>query len=129
MNNADEKQEQKIEEIEIEGAFRNKNQMVEEVIKNNIEIIILSMLYNKSMSGLEIIKEIFLKYGILLSQGTVYPYLYSLKEKGILDIEYKKGDMRTKKYIPSASGKQIIEKKLDDFIEAEEYIIKSIRLR
>lgn len=118
--------EKKAEE-NIDSLLLNKNQMVEEVIKSNIETIILSILFNQSMSGLELIKEIFEKYRVLLSQGTVYPYLYSMKERGILDIEIKKGDMRTKRYTPNEKGKQIIENKLNDFIEAGEFVLCSIK--
>ncbi len=81
------------------------------------------------MCGLELVKEIFLKYNVLLNQGLVYSCLYSLKEKGILQIEFSSNDMRTKTYSPSVKGKQIIEKKIKDFIEEEEYILHSIRKR
>ncbi|PWB56801.1 MAG: hypothetical protein C3F06_00820 [Candidatus Methanoperedenaceae archaeon] len=107
--------------------FLNVNQTLEDIIKNHLEIIILDILYTKPMSGFELIKEIFLKYNVLLSQGTVYPYLYSLKAKGILQIEFKNRDMRTKIYSPSVNGRQIIETKLIEFIEAEEYILNSIK--
>lgn len=117
----------KIESQTAQPLFLNINQKLEDIIKNNLEIIILDILYNKPMSGFELIKEIFLKYNVLLSQGTVYPYLYSLKAKGILQIEFKNRDMRTKIYSPTVSGRQIIETKLNEFIEAEEYILNSIK--
>jgi len=103
------------------------NPMMEDIIKSHIEIIVLEILYNKPMCGLELVKEIFLKYNVLLSQGIVYSCLYTLKEKGILQIEFSSNDMRTKKYSPSVKGKQIIETKIKDFIEAEEYILNSIK--
>lgn len=124
-NNIEKKKEVNI----VENSILGLKPMVEEIIKNNIEIIILYNLYYKPMCGYELIKEIFLKYNVLLSHGTVYPYLNSLKEKGILQVEHVKGDMRIKKYIPSANGMQIIEKKLDDFIKVEEYFLNSIRKR
>ena len=103
------------------------NTMMEDIIKSHIEIIVLEIIYTKPMCGLELVKEIFLKYNVLLSQGLVYSCLYSLKEKGILQIEFNSSDMRTKTYSSSPKGKQIIETRIRDFIEAEEYVLNSIK--
>ena len=48
------------------------------------------------MCGYDIIKTIFIEYKVFLSQGTVYPILYSLVEQGLLYAEYGKGNMRSK---------------------------------
>lgn len=98
-----------------------------DIVKSHLEIIILSLLFEKPMCGYDLIKEIFGKYNVLLSQGTVYPFLYSMKEEGILHAEFMKGNMRTKRYSPTEEGKQKIKKRLDEFINAEEYILNSIR--
>jgi DNA-binding PadR family transcriptional regulator len=114
--------------LEVENQILKLNRdLVENSVKNHLEIIILSMLSEKPMSGYDIIKETFEKYNILLTQGIVYPFLYSLKEEGILQVEFLKGDMRTKIYSATQKGKQIIKKRIDDFIEAEEYILNSIK--
>jgi len=118
-----------IEFKNIEHPLLKEKTVAEDIVKNHLEIIILDMLYKKPMCGYDLIKEIFMKYNVLLSQGTVYPFLYSLKENGVLQAEYLKGDMRTKIYSTNLQGKQIIEKKLDDFITAEDYILNSIRRR
>lgn len=99
----------------------------ENIIKNHLEIIVLSMLSYKPMSGYGIIKEIFARYNVFLSQGTVYPLLYSLKEDGIIQTVFTKGDMRTKRYSYTQEGKRIMEKRIDEFIEAEEYFLNSIK--
>ncbi len=117
----------KNEDLNAEHILLKENPMMEDIIKSHIEIIVLEILYNKPMCGLELVKEIFLKYNVLLNQGLVYSCLYTLKEKGILQIESSSSDMRTKKYSPSAKGKQIIEIKMKNFIEAEEYILNSIK--
>lgn len=103
------------------------NTMMEDIIKSHIEIIILKIIYIKPMCGLELVKEIFLKYNVLLNQGLVYSCLFSLKEKGILQIEFSSSDMRTKTYSYSPKGKQIIETRIRDFIEAEEYVLNSLK--
>jgi DNA-binding PadR family transcriptional regulator len=99
----------------------------EDIVKAHLEIIILSMLIEKSMCGYDLIKEIFSRYKVLISQGTVYPLLYSMKEEGILHVESMKGDMKTKRYSVAPDGRQLIEKKIDEFIRAEEFILNSIR--
>ncbi len=99
----------------------------EDIVKNHLEVIILSMLIEKSMCGYDLIKEIVSRYNVLISQGTVYPLLYSLKEEGILQVESMKGDMKTKRYSVAPEGRRSIEKKIDEFIRAEESILNSIR--
>ena len=100
---------------------------VEDIVKNHLEIIILSLLLEKSMCGYDIIKEIIKKYNVMVSQGTVYPLLYSLKEEGIIHVEPNKRDMKTKRYFIIEDRRNIIEKNIDGFIKTEEYILNSIR--
>lgn len=99
----------------------------EDIVKNHLEIIILSMLVKKPMCGYDVIKEIFSRYNVLISQGTVYPMLYSLKEEGILRIESMKGDMKTKRYFITQDILDDVEKKIDGFIKTEENILDSIK--
>lgn len=99
----------------------------EDIVKNHLEIIILSMLVKKPMCGYDVIKEIFSRYNVLISQGTVYPMLYSLKEEGILRIESMKGDMKTKRYFITQDILDDVEKKIDGFIKTEENILNSIK--
>ncbi|MFA4956186.1 MAG: response regulator [Candidatus Methanoperedens sp.] len=111
----------------IEHPLLQTNPRLEDIVKNHLEIIILKMISTRPMCGYDLIKEIFADYNVLLSQGTVYPFLYSLKVEGILHAEFMKGDMRTKRYSPTQEGKQMIEKKFNDFIKAEEYILNSLK--
>ncbi len=87
------------------------------------------MLAEMPISGYDLIKGIFARYNVFLSQGTVYSLLYCLKDEGIIRVEFTKGNMRTKRYCITQEGKQIIEKRIDEFIEAEEGILKSIKKR
>ncbi len=100
---------------------------VERIVKNHLDIILLSKLIEKSMCGYDLIKEIYAQYNVLISQGTVYPLLYSLKEVGILQVESTKDDMKTKRYSVTRQGRQIIEKKVDEFIKVERSILNSIK--
>ncbi len=102
------------------------NRYIENIVKNHLEIIVLSMLSEKPMCGYDLIRDIFAKYNVLLSQGTVYPLLYSLKDEGIVQPKFTKGDMRTKRYSITDEGRQNVEKKIYEFVEAEIYVLDSI---
>jgi DNA-binding PadR family transcriptional regulator len=91
---------------------------VDRIIKKNQEVFIMSSLLEKQMCGYDLIKEIFSRCDVFLSQGTVYPILYTLVEEGLLHAEYSKGDMRSKKYSLTTSGREIAEKNVEDFVRA-----------
>ena len=95
---------------------------VDRIIKTNREIFILYSLLDRQMCGYDLIKEIFLKCNVFLSQGTVYPILYTLEEEGVLHAEYSKGDMRSKKYSLTPKGREIAQKDIKEFIKAMEQI-------
>lgn len=117
-----------IEEVlEVEHPLLKIHPCIEDIIKSHLEIIILKLLSNRAMCGYDLIKEIYSRYSVLISQGTVYPFLYSLRESGIIQVEPMKGNMRTKLYSVTEEGKHIIEKRFNEFIETEEYFLKSIR--
>jgi len=91
---------------------------IERIIKANKEIFVLSALIDKQMCGYDVIKEIFLKYNVLLGQGSVYPILYTLEEEGILQAEYIKGDMRSKNYCFTPKGREISQNEIEAFTNA-----------
>jgi DNA-binding PadR family transcriptional regulator len=78
----------------------------------------MSFLAERPMCGYDLIKEIFSKCDVFLSQGTVYPVLYTLEDEGLLYAEYGKSNMRTKKYRLTPEGRKIAEKKIEDFSKA-----------
>ena len=100
---------------------------IDKIVKSNREIIVLSILADKPMCGYDLIKEIFTRCNVFLSQGTVYPILYSLEEDGILRAEFGRGNMRTKKYFVTPKGKEVVERKLDGFTRAIEYILLFVK--
>jgi len=95
---------------------------VDRIIKTNREIFIMLSLLEKQMCGYDIIKEIFSRCDVFLSQGTVYPILYTLEEEGMLHAEYSKGDMRSKKYSLTPRGREAAEKDVEDFAKALEQV-------
>lgn len=95
---------------------------IERIIKTNREVFIMSSLLEKQMCGYDLIKYIFTKCDVFLSQGTVYPILYTLEDEGLLIVEYSKGDMRSKKYSLTPKGRDIAEKDIEAFTAALEQI-------
>lgn len=106
---------------------QQRQTLMEEIIKSHFEIIALSILCEKPMSGHDIVMGIFSKYKVLLSQGTVYSLLYSLKEDGMILTISNKGDMRTKKYICAGDKIQETQTRLIEFIDTMEYFLESIK--
>jgi DNA-binding PadR family transcriptional regulator len=100
----------------------NCKKFIDKIIKSNREVFIMSSLVEKQMCGYDLIKEIFSKCDVFLSQGTVYPVLYTLEGEGLLHAEYSKGDMRSKKYSLTPKGKKIAEKEIEDFSKALEQV-------
>ncbi|HEQ77999.1 MAG TPA: PadR family transcriptional regulator [Euryarchaeota archaeon] len=97
-------------------------EVMEQSIKKALPIIILSMLKLKPMSGFDVIKSLVQNFNIFLSQGTVYPILYSMKEDGYLKVVIK-SDNKTKLYVPTEKSDDYIERKIKEYLNAQKKII------
>jgi len=102
---------------------------IERIIKTNRDVFIMSSLLSKQMCGYDIIKDVFFKSNVFLSQGTIYPILYSLEEEGIIQAEYSKGDMRSKKYRLTPKGIEIAQRDIQYFLEAMDHVINLMKRR
>jgi PadR family transcriptional regulator PadR len=100
---------------------------LERIIKANREFFVLFVVAERSMCGYDVIKQIFSRFNVFLSQGNVYPILYSLEEEGIIRAEFIKGDMRSKKYSITQEGRRIIQRRRDEFIKAMESILMLVK--
>jgi DNA-binding PadR family transcriptional regulator len=67
----------------IEGKILKK--IHERIIKNFMDIIIMTELRNGSLSGYDFISYIHNKFNLLVSSGTVYSLLYSLERNGLIE--------------------------------------------
>jgi DNA-binding PadR family transcriptional regulator len=67
----------------LEGRILKK--MHERIIKNFMDIIIMSELRSGPLSGYDVISYIHTKFGLLVSSGTVYSLLYSLERNGLVE--------------------------------------------
>lgn len=98
---------------------------MEQAIKKSLDIIVLALLQQRPMCGFDIIKTIVQNFSVLLSQGTVYPILYSLKDKGYVDIVMR-SDNKTRVYVPTNEGRKYMEEKIKEYILAQENILNLI---
>jgi DNA-binding PadR family transcriptional regulator len=57
----------------------------ERIIKNFMDVIIMTELRNGSLSGYDFISYIHNKFNLLVSSGTVYSLLYSLERNGLIE--------------------------------------------
>ena len=67
----------------LEGRILKK--MHERIIKNFMDIIIMTELRNGPLSGYDVISYIHNKFNLLISSGTIYSLLYSLERNGLVE--------------------------------------------
>ena len=60
----------------------------ERVVKNNLDLIILRLLYTQPRWGYEVNTAIRDRFRVYLSAGTLYPLLHSLEEDGYIQGEW-----------------------------------------
>ncbi|MBM4247978.1 MAG: hypothetical protein FJ149_00785, partial [Euryarchaeota archaeon] len=95
--------------------------VADEYVKASIETLLLSMLREKSLCGYDLLKEIYQKFGVLLSQGTIYPLLHHLEAKGLLKAEVSP-TTRGKIYSPTETGRELIDRRVSEFLRMQQYV-------
>jgi DNA-binding PadR family transcriptional regulator len=62
------------------------------VIKNFLDIFILTEFPDRALSGYDVVGLVHKKFNILVSSGTIYSLLYSLERRGLIagDVEGRK---------------------------------------
>jgi len=98
---------------------RLSDDSIKKVVKDNLETILLALLQKKPMCGTEIVETLHLEFNVLLSPGTIYPLLHSLKEKGLLTSK-KHGKAKT--YAPAEDAKLKIRSLVDEHIQARKLL-------
>ena len=88
----------------VEGRILKK--MHERIIKNFMDIIIMTELRNGPLSGYDVISYIHNKFNLLVSSGTVYSLLYSLERNGLVEGAW---DERKRTYKLTEKGQKTIE--------------------
>jgi len=92
----------------LEGRILKK--MHERIIKNFMDIIIMTELRNGSLSGYDVISYIHNKFNLLVSSGTVYSLLYSLERNGLVEGLWEE---RKRVYKLTEKGEKTIDTLLD----------------
>jgi DNA-binding PadR family transcriptional regulator len=111
---------------EVPGVEVASKEVLEEFVKRHLETVVLSMLRERPMCGYDVIKTIYQRYHTFLSQGTVYPLLYSLEGRGLLAVAKAEGG-RSKVYTLTDEGKRAAEREVQEFVKAQRYLLESIR--
>ena len=88
----------------LEGRILKK--MHERIIKNFMDIIIMTELRNGPLSGYDVISYIHSKFNLLISSGTIYSLLYSLERNGLVEGVW---DERKRIYKLTEKGQKTIE--------------------
>jgi DNA-binding PadR family transcriptional regulator len=99
---------------------------MEDRVKKSIDFIVYSILQNFSLCGFDIIKNIFHNFNVFLSQGTVYPILYDLTEKGYLEVQVQ-SDNKTRVYSVTEEGKNYFKSKIQNYVDSQERVTEFIR--
>ena len=86
------------------------------LLKGNLELILLTILEEGEMYGLEIINEAQARTDGLFDfkEGSLYPALHRMTQAGLLTSEFRDSDLggpRRKYYTLSEKGQKILEKK------------------
>jgi len=95
-------------------------EILEKLVKDNLEILCLVFLEKDSQSGYNILKNIANHFHCILSQGTLYPVLYSLEELGKIIASNGKG--RERIYTLSQKGKEEIKNKKQQLLRGFQHL-------
>lgn len=77
----------------------------ERVIKNFMDILVLTEIEKGSLSGYDVINLVHRRFGVLVSSGTVYSLLYSMERDGLIKGIWNK---RKRVYTLTEEGEQNI---------------------
>jgi DNA-binding PadR family transcriptional regulator len=79
--------------------------MQERMIKNFMDVIVMTELRSGPLSGYDVISYINSKFNVLMSSGTVYSFLYSLERNGLVEGVWKE---RKRTYELTEKGEETI---------------------
>jgi DNA-binding PadR family transcriptional regulator len=107
----------------LSGNFIDKSRLsydsVEKMVKDNLETIILALLQRKTLCGTEIIGTIHMEFNVLLSPGTIYPLLQSLKDRGLLTSDK---DGKAKRYTHAKDAESKIKNIIEERIQTRKLL-------
>jgi PadR family transcriptional regulator, regulatory protein PadR len=89
-------------------------------IRAALDLLVLSSLKDRPLTGYEIIGKVHISFRILLSPGTIYPVLKHLEEAGFVNSQ-EEGTRRV--YSQTSGGKAILESGIQSFTEIQVAIL------
>jgi len=95
-------------------------EILEKLVKDNLETLCLVFLEGKNQSGYQILKNIANHFHCILSQGTLYPVLYSLEKQGKIIMSNGKG--REKIYTLSQKEKEELKNKKQELLQGFQHL-------
>ncbi len=101
---------------------------LEHFVKSHLETIILALLLQNPLCGYYVIQSIYQRYSTFLSQGTVYPILYSLQRGGLLEVSKPVGS-RAKIYSLTEKGIELAHRRIEDFKRCESFLLESMSFK
>jgi DNA-binding PadR family transcriptional regulator len=69
----------------------------EELVRGNIEVIVLSLIASKPLHGYAIILEVRRRFGVYFGPSTIYPLLNSLEKHGLVKYEFSVANGKLRK--------------------------------
>lgn len=95
-------------------------EILEKLVKSNLELVTLLLLERNDKSGYQILKEIAQHFHCILSQGTLYPLLYQLEKENKLTKQNGKG--REVIYSLSTETKKQLESRKENCLKAYQHL-------
>lgn len=99
---------------------QNTKEIYQRIINSFLDIIIMEeLLQNGSLSGYDIIRLFYKKFGILLSPGTIYSVLYSMERNGLIE---GKENSHKRVYNLTETGEKTVKNMLSNIEEIQKFI-------
>lgn len=64
------------------------NEAMKKVVKKNLDTLVLALVNQRSMTGMDLIKVLHKEFDVMVSPGRIYPLLSELEKKGLITFEY-----------------------------------------
>lgn len=106
--------------------FNAADKRVERLVKEYLDIVILSLVASKPMCGTDILDIVHRNFNVLLSPGTIYPLLHRLKKDGLIECEYS---IKKKVYKPARGSEANIQRILEEHSSASEFLNDFLKSR
>lgn len=102
-------------------------------VRSFLDIIVMAILDDAPSHGYDIIATIHKEFGVLLSPGTIYPLLYSLKSNGSIEssnigskILYRISPKGKQKYASAVSSFRSITENMSNLVKKQDSIILKV---